>query len=346
MNSVEGKKKGETNINTSNTNKETNKEDLFSQVGKLTVHNENRVYNTDQIKKFVPYQKVAQAKARAISRQEKKLEEMQIKSVENLLNQIQMCQRYRKKLEYNIENDPAIAYQKDLLNSEYNLSEQKTQQKIDKLKLEMLNVGTQYQQYKTKLDALKIQSDMDKSSKSKINLERDYLYKQNKKLLVFCEEQLAQMGQQMSVFNAEMENNRREYTQKLALLDAQKNEGRQQVEKCKEMEDIYILTAKLLVDEIKQKDEVEQNTITKGFSYIFGNGKTAHIKNAKKVKKVSCSRRIVEALRGLYHYLCKKLTGIKKEKVRTQGKRAIEKQLKSDFTQTTFITKIRSTPSL
>ena len=99
MNSVEGKKKGETNINTSNTNKETNKEDLFSQVGKLTVHNENRVYNTDQIKKFVPYQKVAQAKARAISRQEKKLEEMQIKSVENLLNQIQMCQRYRKKLE-------------------------------------------------------------------------------------------------------------------------------------------------------------------------------------------------------------------------------------------------------
>ena len=56
----------------------------------------------------------------------------------------------------------------------------------------------------------------------------------------------------------------------------------------------------------------------------------------------SYTQRIVDTLRGIYNYLCKKLLGSRREKARTQGKRAIEKQLESDFSKTSFGEKRRS----
>ena len=152
----------------------------------------NRIYSEGQIKKFVPYQKIMAQRAKLAARQERKLEELQLDGVDNLLKHISLLQNYRKKLEYNIANDPNIAHKKDLINADYNILEQQTQQKIDKLKADIVSLGEFYQEQKARLDIQRQEIEQSRNSRSQKSFKRDYLYKENKKLLQKQEESLAQ----------------------------------------------------------------------------------------------------------------------------------------------------------
>ncbi len=331
---------GNMNVDKNRTTKKLDREVVFSKVEELTLHDENKPHSVAQLKKSAPYRQLAAEEAKVLARQERRFDEYKVYEVNKLVKQIGMLQNYRKKLETNMRNDPELQHKKDEINAEYNIIETQTQEKIDSLKQDIVRLSEFYQERKAKLEEQKSSIELSKKAKGEKSLELDYLYRENQKLVKVHEEKLAEMMEKMKELNAEMEDNHREYTQKIARVNDTQKDTIEQINKCKEVEDICVLTAKLIVDEMRQKEQGKQNVIISGFARVFGDSKKTDLtKNVP--TRVSYTQRIVQTLRGIYNYLCKKLVGKRRDKARTQGRRAIEKQLESDFSKPTFIDKTK-----
>ncbi len=256
------------------------------------------------------------------------------KRTELLLNDALAAEKKRESLERNlVQIEKKLDKERDSLAVQFELDKAGVQKKIDALKQEMFEFGKSIQEKEiTSEDAL-----VDKSNKEQWF---SFILRNKKRLPVEKNETLTAMIDRMQSYNAEIEELHMKFNKQVAVNLAQFEQAKEQVKKAKQDESFKKKVVKAWVSGQEEKKRPVRQAVTDGVKEIVELNSDSETQDVKLTRR----QRVVAALRQIYHFLCKKLSGIKRERARQTGKRAIEKEMQGDRSLNRSVN-VKSTPT-
>ncbi len=192
------------------------------------------------------------------------------------------------------------------------------QQKIDALKQQMYEFGKSVQEK----ELANSEDTVDKSNKEQWF---KLVLRNKKQLPEEKNEVLTNMLDKMQEYNSEMEDLQMAFNQKVAANLAEFDKAKAQVTLAKQEENFHKQVVKTWVANQEEKKQVIRQAVSDGVKEIV------ELDEKEEAHKLTRRQRVIAALRQIYHYLCKKFSGLKRDKVAHIGKQAIEKEKKKEF---------------
>ena len=312
---------------------QTKKAELLKKVENLTFLDVEEDFSKDDVlsSAFPESLKIEEEKERI--KFERKAQMRAYKRTEELLNEALATEKKREAQEKNLAQvETKLDKERESLAVQFELEKAVVQKKIDALKQEMFEFGKSIKEKEITTE----NSNVDRSNKEQWFR---FIWRNKKQLPVEKNETLTKMVERMQSYNAEMEELQMKFNEQVAINLGQFEQAKAQLIKAKQEENFKKKVVKAWVEGQEEKKQPIRQAVSEGVKEIV------ELKDTNEPKKLTRRQRVVNALRQIYHFLCKKLSGIKRIRARETGKRAIEKEMGKDQTLSVMINGEQASPS-
>jgi len=290
----------------------TMKADIMKKVNALQLQDVSNSFTQADVDKaaFPESLKIEEEKERI--KFEKKSQMRAYKRTSNLLNEAYASEHKREALEKQLaQHEAKLERERGVYTQQFEQDKLKVQEKIDALKKEMFEFGKAHQG-----DAM--------ASKS---------------------EEVNAMREKMQGYNMEIEELQRGYNLKIAQNLSELDVAKAQIMKAKEEENFCKCVVKTWVANQQEKKQPFMMAVQTGVKEICEYSDEKKEIKVDKKEKPTRRQQVINALKQIYYFLCKKLKGAKREKAIETGKRAITKERNLDQTLDVYVNNERASPS-